>query len=168
LRPARPGFLVLSFARLDQIADLVNPALTLWALLLLWRRAREARAGGETFPLGRTITAWFLCVLTIYVVAHLNRWLGLWPGHRLFPSGHTSYAACFVTLGALLDRRSLALTVPLLGLYGVLIVRMGYHVWIDIVGALAFAPPLTLWLAHRMRAASTWAPRGAGARWRRR
>lgn len=133
------------FWRLDKIADAVNPALTLWALLVLWRHARQARARNTDTAPRRTLALWIGCVLLVFVAAHLNRWLHLWPGHKYFPSGHIAYTACLASLGWTLERRSLWLTAPLIGLYSVLIVQLGYHVWADIIGALILAPALTLW-----------------------
>ena len=132
--------MTLDFARLDQIADSVNPLLTLWALLVLWRTARDT----PRFPLGRTLVSWLLCIGIVFVVAHLNRWLHWWPGHKWFPSGHLAYATCIATLGAVWEWRSIWLTIPLLGLYSVLVVKLGYHDWLDIAGAWLLAPTLTI------------------------
>jgi hypothetical protein len=146
---APPGISPDLFWKLDKVADAVNPVLTLWALLLLWRHARLARARGEAFAAGRTLGVWVGCILAVYVAAHVNRWLHLWPGHKYFPSGHLSYALCVVTLGAALERRSLLFTAPLAALYALLIVQLGYHDWLDIGGALLLAPALTLLILRR-------------------
>lgn len=151
-----PGISPELFERLDQVADAINPALTLWALLVLWSHARRAREH-EPFPLGRTLGAWIGAIVLVFVIAHLNRWLNLWPDYKYFPSGHIAYACCVATLGATLQRRSIALTTPLILLYSLLIVRLGYHAWLDIAGALVLAPPLTL-LALRKLAPSRSAP----------
>ena len=154
-----PGISAELFERLDKIADAVNPVLILWALLVLVRHARLARARGEMLPLARTLGVWLLAIAVVYVVAHINRRLHIWPGpHPIpyrFPSGHTALAACLATLGATLEPRSLALTAPLLGLYGALIVLLGYHHPLDIVGALVLAPPLTLLVLRALRAPRT-------------
>ncbi len=137
-----------SFARAASIANLVNPALTVWALLVLWRTLRQARARGEegqAASFGRTLGVWLGAVLLVFVVAHANRWGHLWHGHKYFPSGHAAYASCVATLGWARQRRSIFFTAPLILLYSLLMVRLGYHVWLDIIGALAFAPLLT-WL----------------------
>ena len=158
------------FWRLDKIADVVNPLLTLWAVLVLLRHSRHSAgsaapgANARASRFWRVAGAWLLCIAVVYVVAHLNRWLHLWPGHKYFPSGHASYFACVATLGATLERRSLALTMPLLALYSLLMVQMNYHSWPDIAGAVALAPALTLailrWLGQSARLAEA---RTAGA-----
>lgn len=150
------------FHRLDLIADAVNPILILWAVLVLLRHAREWRARGQRLPVARTLGVWIAAIVVVYVVAHLNRWGHIWPGpHPIpyrFPSGHASLTACLATLGATLERRSLWLTVPLLGLYNTLIVLLGYHHPLDILGALVLAPPLTLLVLRALRAPGTVAP----------
>ncbi len=137
------------FIRSTSIANLVNPALTVWALLVLWRHVRQARAQGQAIPFERTLGGWVGAILLVFVVAHLNRWGHLWHGHKYFPSGHAAYASCLATLGATLERRSLFFTVPLILVYSALMVRLGFHNWLDIVGALAFAPLLTLLVLRR-------------------
>ena len=157
-----PGISAELFHRLDTIADAVNPVLILWAVLVLLRHAREWRARGQGLPLARTLGVWLLAIVAVYVVAHINRWAHIWPGpHPIpyrFPSGHESLAACLATLGATLERRSLWLTVPLLGLYSTLIVLLGYHHPLDILGALVLAPPLTLLVLRALRAPGAVAP----------
>lgn len=132
----------------DSIADKVNPALLLLLIVATWLVSRKQFHSGAFFFrfLGRAVMA----ILLVYVLAHLPRWLHWNPFQSKFPSGHTAFAACAITSLWLLDARSKYFTLPLLGLYAALIVALGHHIWIDILGALVLAPPTALW-CHRWR-----------------
>ena len=142
----------MNFALWDKIADCFNPLLTLGFLLGVWRFARQKSARGEAFPLGRFVLLSLGCILAVYVAAHLNRWLHLWPGHKWFPSGHTAYACCVLTLWARLQPRMVWIGAPLILLYGALLVQLNFHSWLDIAGAILLAPALTFWLLQRFDA----------------
>lgn len=136
------------------IADLVNPALAVWLIWIAlggslptgWNRARFLlQAGGA--------------ILLVFVVLHLprwlhlHRWLSVWPEQGHFLSGHTGFAVAVATSLAVARRRTLWVTVPLLAAYGVLIVLLEYHVWLDVVGTWMLAPPLALVCFRRGRSA---------------
>jgi membrane-associated phospholipid phosphatase len=89
-----------------------------------------------------------LALLVTYLLAHINRWMPLWAEHRRFPSGHMTFFLTLATSFFLLDRRSALLTVPAAALYGWLIVFLGYHSWLDLMGAAVLAIPVAL-LCHR-------------------
>lgn len=145
--PAGAATRIEEFARMthqqwDFLADAVNPVL-LCAFLA---------AGMARFPSLKRACAFLirtgLAVLLTYVFAHLNRWMHLWRDHPGFPSGHMTFFLTVATAFFLLERRSALFTVPLAMLYGGLIVFLGFHSWLDLLGAPLLAVPVTL-LCHR-------------------
>lgn len=140
---------MLSYYTLDKIADSVNPALTLLLILAYVRSAKNFATSKEKTSY---IAGVVLALLMTYVLAHINRWLHLWPEHRLFPSGHMTYALCIIVSIALLRNWSKALygaMAVLLVAYAYLMVYQAYHDWLDIIGAVIMSPPVTL-LGHRL------------------
>ncbi|HEV2770007.1 MAG TPA: phosphatase PAP2 family protein [Solirubrobacteraceae bacterium] len=81
--------------------------------------------------------------------------LEVWPGHPLFPSGHTAFAVAVAVSLVARDRRWLGAVVPLAGLQAVALVLGDYHVPVDVVGGagvgLAVGAGLWAWL-QRARA----------------
>lgn len=81
--------------------------------------------------------------------------LEIWPGHPLFPSGHTAYAVAVAVALVARDRRWLGAVVPLAALQAVALVLGDYHVPVDVVGGagvgLAVGAGLWAWL-ERSRA----------------
>ena len=145
--PAVVATRIEKFARMthhqwDFLADAVNPV-----LLCVFLAAGMAR-----FPSFKRAQAFLIrtgvAVLLTYVFAHLTRWMHLWRDHPGFPSGHMTFFLTVATAFFLLDRRSALFTVPLAMLYGGLIVFLGFHSWLDLLGAPLLAVPVTL-LCHR-------------------
>lgn len=140
---------MLSYYTLDKIADSVNPALTLLLILAFLRSSKSFATAKErtTYIVGIV-----LAILLTYVLAHINRWLHLWPEHRLFPSGHMTYALCVIVSMSVLrswTRVFYGAMAVLLAAYAYLMVYQGYHDWLDIAGAVVMSPPVTL-LGHRL------------------
>ncbi|MBV9867282.1 MAG: phosphatase PAP2 family protein [Abitibacteriaceae bacterium] len=130
---------------IKHLANLVNPLLFVLLVVAPFMATRQReRPVAATRP-----TLWLFLVraivglLVVYVFAHVNRWLHLWPSHKLFPSGHLAFTASVATSLFLLDRRWLWLMLPLTLIYSAMVVALGYHVWLDIFGAWIIAPPLT-------------------------
>ena len=128
---------------LADLSSLLNPIL----LVVLAGFALKRRPPGWQFL--SFIGASAVALLLTFTLAHLNRWMHLWESHLYFPSGHTAFLASVLTSIFLLDRRSVLFTVPIALAYGVLLVVMQWHTWLDGIGALLFAPPVT-WLCHSM------------------
>ena len=127
------------------VAKLVNPLLAVLLVVAPLLAHRATTDGGRQpwqFWL-RSVVA----LLVVYVLAHINRWLHLWPAHLLFPSGHLAFATCVLTSLALTDRRWLVL-IPFLVVYSWMVVALGFHGWLDIGGAWLMSPPVTL-LCHK-------------------
>jgi len=88
-----------------------------------------------------------LCAVAMFVtfvLAHINRWENLWSGHPGFPSGHMTLMTCTFTLLILLNARWIFAAVPLLCIFGWLLVHLHNHSWLDVIGAALFTPPVTL------------------------
>lgn len=132
----------MTHQQLDWIADSVNPVL-LGAFLACGFASFHKRGRSAGVLMSRA----GLALLVTYLLAHINRWMLLWRDHRGFPSGHMAFFLALATSFFLLDRRSALLTVPAAALYGWLIVFLGYHSWLDLLGAVALAIPVTL-LCH--------------------
>ena len=133
----------MTHQQLDWIADSVNPVL-LGVFLACGIAAIRQRGRSAGVLMSRAGIA----LLVTYLLAHINHWMPLWSNHRGFPSGHMTFLLSVATSFFLLDRRSALLTIPVAALYGWLIVLLGYHSWLDLLGALALAIPVTL-LVHR-------------------
>lgn len=133
----------MTHQQLDWIADAANPTLLCIFLACVFAGFQRHR-NGSLIMASRA----GLALLVTYLLAHLNHWMPLWRDHRGFPSGHMTFFLTLATSFFLLDRRSALLTVPAAALYGWLIVFLGYHTWLDLLGALALAVPVTL-LCHR-------------------
>ena len=123
---------------LDPIADAVNPALTIAALIAI---VREWRANGWKAALLFAAAA-ALGIAGIYGV----KW-----SHLIAYSSHTAYATSLVA--SLLLRRAWMRTLIAVWLgYLGLIVFVGYHTWIDVATSAAIALVVTLpWHLYRYR-----------------
>jgi len=120
-----------TYAILDPIADSVNPALTIAALIAI---VREWRANGWKAALLFAAAAG-LGIAGIYTV----KWSHLGVPY----SSHTAYATSFVA--SLLTRRAWVRTLIAVWLgYLALIVFVGYHTWIDVATSAAIAIVVTL------------------------
>ena len=132
----------MTHQQLEWLAAAMNPAL-LCAFLACSMARFPSRKCAMAF-----VSRFALALLVTFLIAHINHWMPLWKGHRAFPSGHMTFFLTVATSFFLLDRRSALFTVPLALLYGWLIVFLGYHPWLDLLGALVLAVPVTL-LCHR-------------------
>ena len=133
----------MTHQQLEWIADAANPV-----LLGVFLACALARFWGNRAAVAALTIRAGLALLVTFLLAHINHWMPLWRDHRGFPSGHMTFFLTIATSFFLLDRRSALLTVPAAALYGWLIVFLGYHSWLDLLGALALAIPVTL-LCHR-------------------
>ncbi len=133
----------MTHQQLDWIADAVNPA-----LLCVFLACGVAALRGNRGRVAGLMARAGIALLVTYLLAHINHWMPLWAEHRGFPSGHMTFFLTLATSFFLLDRRSSLLTVPAAALYGWLIVFLGYHSLLDLLGAVALAIPVTL-LCHR-------------------
>lgn len=111
------------------VADSVNPLLTVAVAMEFFFRIDS---GNKAMFLLRGLASLGLSLL----VVHFIRWLHLWPAHPLFPSGHMTFYTALAASLFLRDKRSLVFTIPLGVFYAWLIVRLGFHTWIDLLGAL--------------------------------
>lgn len=133
----------MTHQQLDFLADLVNPILLgLFLGFCLFKLRNRGGAGAFLFRFG-------LALLSTYILSHLHQWFHWWKNLGDFPSGHMAFFFTVATSFFLLDRRSALFTVPVALLYGWLIVFLGYHSWIDLLGALVLAVPVT-WFVHRI------------------
>lgn len=108
-------------------------SIVLWtALLLLAPRRGESSIRPRTFRLVGFGAAVLASLLTL-----AGKTLEVWPGHPLFPSGHTAYAVTIAVFLASRDRRWLPWVVPLVAFTAVALVLGDYHDVVDIVGGLA-------------------------------
>ena len=134
---------------LKLLADLLGLVLLLVYILQVALSVHPKKMKIENF----TRTGWAL--LVTFILAHINRWAHLWPGHYFCPSGHMTFFLTVATACFLVDRRSAFFTIPLALLYGELIVFLNFHIWLDLAGALFLAVPVTL-LCHRRK---EWHPK---------
>lgn len=144
------NFLPFDRELLETTADIVNPLLVVWFLVALVWRARSDKA----FRAGEFLMRAFLALLVSFGLGRVNAELEIWrglpldPGNYEFPSGHMCFAVSLGVSLALLYRRFVFFVVPLLALYGGLIVFLGYHGWLDVIGAWVLMAPLA-WIIHK-------------------
>jgi membrane-associated phospholipid phosphatase len=69
-------------------------------------------------------------------LAHVNLLLDFWPTHRHFPSGHMTFSLGLSYSLGLIRPWTLAMTIPLVVLLGVLLVVLGFHSTFDVLGAI--------------------------------
>lgn len=145
-------FLELDRSVLHRFANSVNPLLVVLLLgAVVWRAYHD-----KSFRTGEFIARTLIALLLAFALGRINAALHIWPGLRgdpgsyEFPSGHTCFAASVATSLACLNRRWLWFVVPVLFLYGVLIVLppLRFHSWLDVIGAWILTPPLA-WLVHK-------------------
>jgi membrane-associated phospholipid phosphatase len=147
------NFLHLDDHALRQLANSINPLLTVLFLVALFQRAFVAR-GDRTFHAGECFLRAVLSLIVAFGLGRVNEALRIWPGLPLdpgryeFPSGHMCYAVSVATSLVMLNRRYLFFVVPLLGFYGALIVFLRFHGWIDVIGAWVLMTPLA-WIIHQ-------------------
>ena len=130
------------FSVADFLSTAINP---LFCLLLVWER-KGFRAAWP-FWLRAAL------ILTVAVgLAKLGKAIPVWPGHKGFPSGHTTFAATSTAL--LFLRRGqhwLAIGIPLTLIMMTSLIYGGWHSLGDTLGALVLATSVSvaLWKLTR-------------------
>ncbi len=109
-----------------------DASIVVWATLLL---LAPRRAQGKPDP-RRVRLVGFVAALVAALVVLAAKTIEVWPGHPLFPSGHTAFAVTIAVFLVARDLRWLALVVPLLALLAVALVLARYHIVADIGGGL--------------------------------
>ncbi len=144
------NFLHFDYHSLRQIANSINPLLTVLFLATFFLRARRDKSFGALSFFGHA----FLSLLLSFVLGRVNDTFNIWPGFPLdpgkyeFPSGHMCYAVSMATSLVMLSRRFLFFVIPLLLFYGALMVLLRFHGWIDVIGAWILMTPLS-WAIHK-------------------
>ena len=92
---------------------------------------------GRDVPYFRLVV--FGAALLASLVTLIGKLLEVWPGHPLFPSGHTAYALTVAAFLVARDRRWLRVVGPLAGLLLIALVLAHYHPPVDIAGGAAVA-----------------------------
>jgi len=77
-----------------------------------------------------------LALVVATFLAHVNRIFYLWPGHLMFPSGHTTFCFGVALSLAMLRPWTLFITLPLLVVLAVSMVMLHYHTTFDVLGAI--------------------------------
>ena len=132
---------MLSYDTLDAIADSINPALGVIALLVPWMRRK-----GTRYALALDALT-LLAVAVAYAVQTLDSQLGLWSRAGLDFSTHT---AVFIAIASSLwqENRAWQFAAALLGFgYAALMLYQHYHSWLDITStaAVMLLPLTPLW-----------------------
>ena len=144
------NFLHLDAHSLRQIANSVNPLLTVVFLVAFFLRVRH----DHSFRAGEFFVRALLSLLAGFALGRVNAELKIWPGfpldpgHYEFPSGHMCFAVSMATSLVMLNRRFLFFVAPLLAFYGALIVFLKFHGWTDVIGAWLLMAPLA-WVIHK-------------------
>lgn len=146
---------MLSYASVDAIADSVNPAVGVLALLLPWLRRTSTRYA--LVMNGLTV----LAVAFAYALQFIDAQLRLWASVNLDYSTHT---AVFVAIASSLWQHGRWLrgaVVVLGGAYASLMLYQRYHSWLDITStALVVMIPLVAlwwWWKSRLKASEALA-----------
>jgi len=134
------------YETLDTVADAVNLALALLALVFPWLDREAIRKRGSRWSFWmRTL----LSLAVVYVLMFADERFRLWPALGLDYSTHTGFAVAIITsLGAMI-RRWLFLLVPVVVAYAALMIYLGYHSLLDILTTALVIASAT-WLIHRI------------------
>lgn len=81
-----------------------------------------------------------LALTVATVLAHVNRWFNLWPGYLYFPSGHMTFCLGVAISLGMLQRWTLAVTLPLFIPFAKALNIYGFHTYWDIKGAVLLVP----------------------------
>ncbi len=130
-------------------------SLVLWTALLLLSRRPDGAVARRRFWLIGLGAALLAALITL-----AGKTLEVWPGHPLFPSGHTAYAVAIAVILVRDDRRRLWWAAPLVCLLGVALVLANYHIVADVLGGAAVGAVVGLAAYACMR---RWPARGLGA-----
>lgn len=103
-------------------------------------------------PIGNEIRATLWAIAISYVLAHVNRWLGLWPAYPNFPSGHMTFASCVWTKLVLIDRRYSFAAVTGLGLLAYALYHSAWHGRVDLLGGFVLGVLVTIALRRLWKA----------------
>lgn len=133
----------MTSAQWDLVADAVNPLLLV--VFLGYTSLKQPPPAQRV----RFLLLSGLALLIAWLIAHLDHWISAFQNVNGFPSGHMAFYTTLATSLALLNPRSLVVTLPLAALYGGLIVFLHYHSWWDLLAAMLLAVPVTL-LCHRL------------------
>ena len=127
-------------------AIVAESSILLFTVLLLLAPRWTARPDLPRFRLLALGAALLASLVTL-----IGKLLEVWPGHPLFPSGHTAYAVSVAISLTALDRRWSRVVVPLLALLVVALVLAVYHVPVDVVGGAGVGIVITaaVWLGWR-------------------
>ena len=132
----------MTYEHLRTLCAWVDPFFLVLLIVVAWAK-HPKRIAALRF-LGVSLAGLLIACL----LAHTNRLLHLWKSHLVFPSGHMSFYVSVATSLVLADRRWIFVTVPGAIGFGFLLVLLGYHSWLDVVGAW-FMASLVTWLCHR-------------------
>ena len=124
-------------------AIVAESSILLFTVLLFLAPRWTARSDMPHFRLVALGAALLASLVTL-----IGKLLEVWPGHPLFPSGHTAYAVTIAIFLVALDRRWLPAVVPLLALLVVALVLAIYHVPVDIVGGTGVAIVVAATVRH--------------------
>lgn len=97
----------------------------------------------------------FGAALLASLLTLIGKLLEVWPGHPLFPSGHTAYAVTMACFLVALNAGWLRLVAPMLVVLLMALVLADYHVPADIVGGagVGLAVFAAVWRTQRARLA---------------
>lgn len=124
---------------IDGLAVLLPLLVWIGALAFLYRR-RSVQSD---------IFATLLAVAVSYVLAHMNRWFGLWSAYPNFPSGHMTFATCLWTELVLIDRRYAFAAVPALALLAYALFHSAWHGRMDLAGGFVLGT-IVMMIFHRL------------------
>ena len=129
----------MTYQQLDAIADGVNPALAILALVLPYLVRPSHQYGRLAFLLSTGVS-----MAVMYAIAWADRVAGLWSAFRLDYSQHTGFAAVLVfSLFAWNRRLGAALAIVLIG-YVALMLYQQYHTIADMLTTALVVAPATM------------------------
>jgi hypothetical protein len=130
---------LVTYQQLDAIADGVNPALAILALVLPFLVRPSQQYGHLAFLLSTGIS-----MAVMYAIGWVDRVAGLWATFRLDYSQHTAFAAVLVFSFFAWNRRlGVALAIVLIG-YVALMLYQEYHTIADMLTTVLVIVPATL------------------------
>lgn len=131
-----PVFLAHAVGTAEFYWAFVAEGAILLATLLLVLAPRWAR-GRPPPPRFRLVA--FGAALLASLITLIGKLLEVWPGHPLFPSGHTAYVLTIALFLVVLSRRWWPVALALVGVTAVALVVANYHPIEDIAGGAVVA-----------------------------